>query len=339
MATPVEKIRAEMPLPKAWRILGLPGQAIVNHDMPSPLREDKSPSFRLYQARDHVRWHDHGTGEGGDIIDLWAAVRQITNAQAIADILRYLGDGASASRYTMPSSGPRMTQAPPPPRPTGFRPPSNPWHAPTPEECATLAALRGLLPGAFDLAGYLGTLKVGMMAEWPSWFITDPSGICAEARRMDGELYPASENKKERKAWALARSNKHRPVGLITNKPEWDAVKNIVLVAGGPDYFAALSLAIDSPINFRPAAMLGEGTSIDPELTLPYVKDRKIIIIPHNDPVGAKASEKWAKSLVDMGAEWVQINPVPYEINDLIDYLKAPSGDVMDLVKDFSSDQ
>ena len=193
-----------MPLQKAWRILGLPGEAALNRDLRSPLREDKNPSFRLYQARDHVRWQDHGSGEGGDVIDLWAAVREISLPEAIADILRYLGDGTSASSYTMPSSGPRMAEAPPPPRPTGFRPPSSPWHAPTPEECTHLATLRGLLPGAFDLAGYLGTLKVGMMAEWPSWFITDPSGIVAEARRMDGKPYPASGNMKERKGWALA---------------------------------------------------------------------------------------------------------------------------------------
>ena len=104
--TPVERIRAEMPLQKAWRVLGLPGQAIVNHDMPSPLREDKNPSFRLYQARDHVRFHDHGTGAGGDVIDLWAAVRGISNAEAIADILRYLGDGESQTRLHDAELGP-----------------------------------------------------------------------------------------------------------------------------------------------------------------------------------------------------------------------------------------
>ena len=337
--TPVEKIRTEMPLPRAWKILGLPGQAIVNHDMPSPLREDKNPSFRLYQARDHVRWHDHGTGAGGDVIDLWAAVRSITNSEAIADLLRYLGDGAPAQSYTMPSSGPRMAEAPPPPRPTGFRPPSTPWHAPTPEECATLATLRGLLPCAFDLAGYLGTLKVGMMAQWPSWFITDPSGVCAEARRMDGEPYPASGNMKERKGWALAGSKKDWPVGLVTLKPEWDAVENILVVEGGPDYFAALSLAIDAPINFRPVAILGAAMSSLSDATRPYLSKKKILIIPHNDPAGQSAKAKWVKAFYKAGAEKVTSQALPFLHDDLNEFLKNSGPDnPVDLLKGFAPD-
>jgi hypothetical protein len=319
--TPVERIRTEIPLGRAWKILNLPGEPVLNRDLHSPFRKDKKPSFRIYQAQGHERWHDHGSGMGGDAIDLWAAARGITVSEAIDDICAYL-DGTrpiSDYRYKAPKeNAPESTE-------TGFRPPPD-MRIPSESECRALALLRpGILPGAFDMAGRLGTLRVATIYGVICWVLTDATGICAEARRMDGQPFPNGN-----KSFCLPGSKKYWPVGLKTKRAEFDVLKNIVLVEGLPDYYAALSLAIDSEVNFRPATMLGAGLSIGPAARECF-RGAHVLIIPHNDKKGEgeAAAQRWSDEIKAFGASRIFIQRLPIVCNDVADYLQqtpdAPS--------------
>ena len=96
------------------------------------------------------------------------------------------------------------------------------------------------------------------------------------------------ENMKERKGWALAGSKKDWPVGLVTLKPEWDAVENILVVEGGPDYFALFPWRSMHRSISGSVAILGAAMSSPSDATRPYLSKKKILIIPHNDPAGTK---------------------------------------------------
>jgi hypothetical protein len=140
---------------------------------------------------------------------------------------------------------------------------------------------------------------------------------CAEARRMDGQLFASGK-----KSFCLPGSHKDWPIGLCTERPEFDAIENILVVEGQPDYYAALSLAIDSPINFRPIVRLGATAPLLSETTKPYIRGKKILIIGHNDPQGQAALPKWLKELYRLGAKNVVIQSLPFEHDDLNDFVK-----------------
>ena len=333
MNSQIARIRAELSLPRAWKILGLPGEAKINCDLKSPFRQDKKPSFRIYEGKDHLRWFDHGDASGGDVLDLWATAKGIEPREAIREIQAYLGGGEVPQCRFAELIRPVEPVLPPEAKAVRFRPPQTPWRAPTQSDCRELAQLRGLPPGAFDLAGRLGTLKIGLMAEFPSWFITDASGICAEARRIDGLPYP-----KGNKAWALAGSKKDWPLGLCTDSPDFDAINNLLLVEGMPDYFAALQLAIESEIDFRPIAILGAGLTTF-SAAQPYLTGKKIVIICHNDPQGQAALPKWVKECYRLGAKSVVSSSLPFLHDDLNDFLQNPGpNQPLELLDGFSHD-
>ena len=200
-------------------------------------------------------------------------------------------------------------------------------------ECRALGALRSLSPEVFFLAGRLGTLKVATVYKQKCWIITDTHGRCAEARRFDGELF-ASGNK----GFCLPGSKKDLPLGLKTANPAFDQLDNLLLVEGMPDYFAALQLATQSEINFRPIAILGAGLTTFSDAQQ-YLAGKKILLICHNDIAGQAALPKWVKELYRLGAKSVVSQPLPFLHDDLNDFLQNPGPDQpLDLLKGFLTD-
>jgi len=195
-------------------------------------------------------------------------------------------------------------------------------------ELCVLSLIRKLDILAFHMAGLLGTLKIATHKGAPSWIITDRAALSAEARRMDGTLWDGNK-----KSLALAGSKKNAPVGLVTFNADLDRLKNIVLVEGAPDYFAALALAIDSITGFRPAAVLGAGCPIttDPgrEFGVPGSEfaEARVLIIPHNDPAGVSAAGQWSRQLYSLGAARVRVQALPESYKDLNEFVSAPNED------------
>ena len=321
MDSAITQLRGRCTIAWAWEMLGLPGRP--SKHCRSPFRDDLRPSFSVYKAGDGERWFDHGEAKGGDVVDLWARAKGLSVKEALADILSLT---AGASNPAKASSRPPEA----PKRSDGIRWPGD-LREPTPEECQELGALRNLLPEAFWTATLLGTLKVATVYGQKSWLITDSNRRCAEARRFDGR--PFMVDGQERKGFCLPGSKKDLPLGLKTTNSHLDALSNILLVEGQPDYFAALALAIDSPVNFRAVAMLGAATSFGLEAKQ-YLTGKKILIIPHNDIAGQAALPKWVKELYRLGARKVVSQALPIIHDDLNDFLQSPGPDQpFDLLK------
>ena len=60
-----EKVFSAITIPRCWHALGLNGEP--GKTCRTPWREDRSPSFSIYD--ESSKWKDHATGEGGNVID------------------------------------------------------------------------------------------------------------------------------------------------------------------------------------------------------------------------------------------------------------------------------
>jgi hypothetical protein len=122
----------------------------------SPFREDKTPSFGIYQSPDgRLRWKDHATGEGGDEIDYLAAFYEISQADAQKKYLELAGHHEPEQR-----TGKYRVKKKTEEEPRTTPPPVFSWKAyqerATEELIANIAKERSLSPEVFQLAHKLG---------------------------------------------------------------------------------------------------------------------------------------------------------------------------------------
>jgi hypothetical protein len=179
-------------------------------------------------------------------------------------------------------------------------------------ELQQIADSRNIDLRAVESAQDLGTLRVGEVCGYPSWVLLDASGLCAEARRLNRKPYPAIANGKvalgERKAHTLRGSRKDWPVGILPAAEYRKSVESILVVEGGGDYLAALHFAFaQKRTGILPVAILGRGQGLrglHPD-SLEHFRDRRVRIVPHDDPDGGsyQSALRWAKQLRDIGAE------------------------------------
>ena len=330
MESQIRRIKEHLSITRAWELLNLPGKP--GSSTRSPLRPDKRPSFSIYRQGQWERWYDHGLGVGGDVVDLWAAVRKITVPEAITEILAAIPALALDPGAFKPPAATMSHRAPqnaPEGQTRSVRWPPD-IRLPTQNECRELSSLRSLPAGAFDLASHLGTLRVCSMYRQKSWLLTDARGLGGEGRRFDGAWFD-----QKRKGCAIVGSDKSWPVGLQTSSSDLDASGNILLVEGMPDYFAALALGLQSEISFRPAAMLGAEIRTIHKDAAPYLKGARVIILPHNDLCGGQGATRWVKELLALGACKVVVQPLPFEHNDLNDFISTSPDNAPQLLKGF----
>jgi ABC-type dipeptide/oligopeptide/nickel transport system ATPase subunit len=81
----IEEARAKLPLPELMREMGY-GE-FAKSSVKSPFRDEKSPSWGIYEKAGRWKFLDHGTGEGGDEIDF---IEQVENIDRKAAIERFL---------------------------------------------------------------------------------------------------------------------------------------------------------------------------------------------------------------------------------------------------------
>ena len=204
---------------------------------------------------------------------------------------------------SMVSGGHVMTESiPARPAPRGLALPA--LRRPTPEEIEAIAVMRHIDPAAVDCAVRLSLLRMGTVHGQTCWILLDDSLKVAEARRLDGRIFPAVGTLSERKAHTIKGSSKAWPVGtaVLRKRPGFRA---IIMVEGGPDVLAGLHYALDAA-DVLPVAMLGRsvGGRIDPE-ALNLLKGRRIRICPHDDPDGGgmASAKRWADQLHVNGCE------------------------------------
>ena len=164
-----------------------------------------------------------------------------------------------------------------------------------------VADSRRLAIAAVEFAAlWLKTIVFARVCEQKAWILTDASGKCAEARRIDAKPFPAIGSLAERKSHSLAGSRKCWPVGLLP--PAFDGpwlrehVRKIILVEGGPDYLAACQIIAAQDVNILPVAMLGASQSIIDD-ALPYFRNRQVTVVAHADEAGRTAGMRWRKHI------------------------------------------
>lgn len=73
----------------------------------SPLREEKTPSFKVDTVKN--LWFDHGAGQGGTIIDLAQRMGGVADVSAALDVIERIMGGAGAA-LAMPKASPVLVQ-------------------------------------------------------------------------------------------------------------------------------------------------------------------------------------------------------------------------------------
>jgi len=260
----------------------------------SPFRPDNAPSYEIYGET----IKDRSTGETFDVIAIFAEHKSISNSEAIRQLADELPgrepkEKPKVHKLVIPQLGYSITEA------------------------ERLAELRGLSVEGVDFAGFLGTLGFGNVAGFPCWILTDGDKRIAEARRMDGEKFPAIGTLGERKSHTLRGSCKSWPLGMNPPGVSVPPGLPVWLVEGGPDYLAACDVLMSSAREFLPVAMMGAGQSIH-AVALPWFKGREVKILAHPDDAGLAAAKNWHKQLASIGARTRAIQLNGGDLNDLV---------------------
>lgn len=298
IAAAKEKLRID----ELWRILNLPGEPPARDGVKfaSPVRPDAHPSCSLYH--DFRRMKDWSTGKDYDAVDFLGDALGLRKGEAIRRFVE-IANGRPITVDCVPVA---QTQ----PKARAERPDLSRFTKGSRAELQRIADSRKIDLRAVELAQELGTLRVGKVCGYQSWVLLDESGLCAEGRRLNRGLYQVDRKfgLSERKAHTLRGSRKDWPVGILPAKEYRQHVEELLLVEGGPDYLAALHFTLaQKRTGILPVAMLGRGQGLrglHPE-SLEHFRDRRVRIVPHNDPDGGSylTAARWAKQLRAVGAE------------------------------------
>ena len=260
----------------------------------SPFRPDNSPSCEIYG--ESIR--DRSTGESFDSIRVYAEHKGVTNREAIQNLAAEL-----PGRKPSPKLEPYNLTIPS--LQYGIR------------EAEEVAKLRGLSVEGVDFAGFLGTLGFADVGGFRCWVLIDADKRLAEARRMDGEKFPAIGHLSERKAHTLRGSCKSWPLGMNPPGVKVPSRLPVWLVEGGPDYLAACDVMMHSGREFLPVSILGAGQRIHAD-ALPFFRSRDVLILGHPGEAGLKAINTWSNQLRDVGASAIPIQLQGGDLNEII---------------------
>jgi hypothetical protein len=280
----LSEAKERLRIPDLWRILDLPGEPKVS--CKSPFREDRHASFSV--SPDGLLFNDFTTGDGGDAIDFLRIACGLSPEAACKRFIDLAGGTALS---------PLPVKQTPPAAPQVRQKPSLPsMRRGLSEELESLAKLRSVHIAACYSADFGGLLR---FADWKgklAWIVTDTEGVCAQARRLDGKPW----EEVGAKAQTLPGSWANWPIGATTgaNHPIF------ILCEGGPDLLAGLHFIHDAgrEADCFPVAMLGAGMRIHPD-ALPIFAAKRVRIMPHVDPSGRAAADRWAAQLETVGAD------------------------------------
>lgn len=267
-------------IPQAWRDLGLKGEPAKCCS--SPLREDRTPSFSVFD--EGRRFRDFATGERGDVFDLVAKVRGCDTAGAIRFIEERIGVARPEHKPFAPAkTGPKL-----PPLRHG-----------TDAELRELSERRGFSVESLRLAERRGFLH--FCAQWghAAWCITDCRRELHEFRRVDGEKWPAYGRLPARKCHCVG-AGKAWPIGTL----ESERFPKMAVVEGAPDLLGSMHFLLleNKAETVAPVGILGASNHrLAPE-ALAKFKGKLVCLFPHVDEAGRVAVREWARQLKAAGA-------------------------------------
>jgi hypothetical protein len=256
----------------------------------SPFRKDAKPSFSVNAAG--TLWNDFATGEAGDAVDFFQRASSLSQKDACKKFIELAGGHFTP---TPRAASPRPADAKPKPVFPDFA-------TGTADDFQQLASLRNIGREGIEWASERGLLWFAVLKDCPAWIVTDPAGVNAQARRMDGQQWEHIGAK----AWTLPGAWASWPIGITEAQP----FPVIALCEGGPDFLAAHYLALceqathpaKRDVQCAPVAMLGASQRIHPD-ALPLFTGKRVRIFGHNDEAGRGAVECWARQLETVGAD------------------------------------
>ncbi len=274
----------------AWRMLEFDGEPKAS--CRSPFRVERNPSFAIFA--DGRAWKDHGTGEGGDVIEFLRVGLGCDHA----GVRDYLLERGGANRLEAPARAPqRAAKAPDPPRSIQWPAELVPGNA---ETWRAFAAKMRMHPTAINIAVHAGVLRFCKIDGVRCFALTDAANRAGEIRRIDGGMFGT------RKAYPLAGVDKSWLPGAELLKGARKEA-GIFLTEGPRDYLAALGLYSTykrehgGEKSWLPAAVLGAGCKrLHPEL-VPWFRGRRVRICPDADTAGDAMGEAWKALLLDLG--------------------------------------
>ena len=314
LASPLEVALERLTIPELWRLLDLAGTP--KQSCRSPFREDKTPSFSIYDGG--RRWKDHGTDEEGDAADFVAKAHNLSKEDGARKLIEITG----VRREAVGKSTSHESKEYDPFRDVRKAAQRAKWPAfdvPTHAEIAAIGELRGLCPEGISLAAEAGLLFTCESREGRAWVVTDSRRINAQARRLDGQCWAAQG---DAKSWTLPGSVGSWPIGLR----EARCYPAIALVEGAPDLLTGFHLAwcAGQENSVVPVAMLGASMAI---LTpaLPLFAGKRVRIFAHRDQAGLKAEARWWRQLTQASIEVDRFNFTGFVTGD-----GEPVGDLND---------
>ncbi len=281
--------KARLAIPDLWQRFAFDGEPRAS--CRCPFHEDRSASLSI--TPDGALFYCHAGCGGGDAVDFYRLATGLPHAEACR---RFIGlAGGSTAVFT-----PR----PPRPKPADVAAAQaerrKTWPTLTPgtgqpEALAALAELRHVSLEGANLMAARGLLSFGRWMDSPAWFVTDSSGLNAQARRLDGSPWASIKAK----AQTLPGSRAAWPVGA----PEAQGRPVVLLCEGAPDLLAAhhFIAAHGRAEDTAAVGMLGAAHGI-PDDTLPLLAGKRIRIMAHADPAGIRAAGRWAEQLETVGA-------------------------------------
>lgn len=273
--------KARLNIHSLWRHFGFEGEP--KPSCRSPFRADRRPSFSV--NRDGSLFHDFATGEAGDAVDFFQRASGLSRKQACRKFIELACGHFTPAPRTAHRQG----------EPAAIKPIFPNFRTGTPADFNRLAELRNVSPDALVLASMRGLLSFGTLKGTATWIVTDFARVNAQARRMDGQLWPDIGAK----AWTLPGSWASWPIGTKESRD----FANIALVEGGPDLLAAFHFILceSRETDCAVVAMLGGTQRIHAD-ALPIFTGKRVRIFGHGDSEGREAVQRWARQLEGMGA-------------------------------------
>jgi hypothetical protein len=318
----LDEAKRRVGISAAWRALGLPGEP--RRVCCSPFREERHPSFSLSEDR---LWHDHATGEGGDVVSFIRRAIGCEDGEAIKRTLALAG-----LEHGEPLPAPRLSPRPPAPPSVSKRDllADLKPREPTVGELAKIqTARRWPFFAGLEIAARRGLLRVAEVrhrgATHPAWILTDNARKSAQARRLDGEAWPGEGHAFKSKS---LRADAEHPPGLedvtACNR------RAVLICEGEPDTLAALTFAWIADAADRVGVLCLTGASKAlPSPVLDRLQGRRVRICRQADTAGHRCALAWGETLAASG--------IACDLAS-VDGLKRPDGetakDLADLLRD-----
>ena len=288
----LDEAKARVTISAAWRALGLPGEP--RRSCRSPFREDRHPSFSVFQS-DRL-WRDHATGERGDVVAFVQRALACGPGEAIRRVLELAG-GVSSPVLLAPRQGASEAPAKRFDGLAGLQ-----LRRPGREEILRIAGAREwALDVGLQLAadrGLLLTADVPHRGEvLPAWILTDNVRKSAQARRLDGRPWEGDGYAFKSKS---LRADAAHPPGLADIVEQNRA--GVLLCEGEPDALAALLCVWLADASPRVGVLALPGASRPlPASVTDQLRGRRVRIVRQNDEAARRSTLAWLESLAVAG--------------------------------------